>query len=167
MEQVDPLCAIRKAIDQAEVCAWDLRSFLATDASAEQDGPFLRLVRSLHQARNELDAATELGETQAARALEIELLKLNREKAIGVIARALKQLSDQSTNLAIAAVFARSASPVELELLAPAHSSCAEDVLETLDAGSQFGRCEGCGVSLRSLYKTVACPLCGSQANLT
>lgn len=102
--------------------------------------------------------------------IEAELKKLDRLRAIMVIAHTLRHFSNESTTLAIAATWTtlHSSERKPIFLIAPPQiETYEEERLDFLDDCCEEGACKACGVSLWSSFKSGLCPLCDAPVDLT
>ena len=102
--------------------------------------------------------------------IQAELMKLDRARALRIIADTLRHLSDSTHTLAICFAFKRA---IELRESLDVHfiglppSDAPADCHAEVDEGCDVGGCAQCRVNLASSYKRVNCPFCGTEARLT
>ena len=77
MESPNPLQAAQDAIARALAQASDLRSSVSAIASAAEKGQLEQLLRSLAEARAEVEAGCQLVAEQSARIRELSVVTLN------------------------------------------------------------------------------------------
>lgn len=121
-----------------------------------------------------------------------EIEKLERSRRVKIASDILKGCGNEQYELVVAAVHKDSigvangrddsvlkerpdftekdlkGESAEVTLVArPNNSRYPENVLEYLDEGCEYGKCQECDVLLMSSFKEVVCPLCGTETHLS
>lgn len=101
--------------------------------------------------------------------IERELKALGKEKALRIIANTLRHFSDETKTLAVAATWTKGlrTDSQELFILAPSEPGMYPEEDDVLDHCCNEGQCGECRALLWSNFKSVCCPLCGSDAYLS
>lgn len=102
--------------------------------------------------------------------LEAELLKLDRARALRIIANTLGHLSDKQHTLALSYVFTRAielGEALDVQFISLPPDDVEAEFQREVDEGCQYGGCPRCRINLSSTFKRVNCPFCGREAHLT
>ncbi len=102
--------------------------------------------------------------------IEAELLKLDRERALRIIANALRHLSDKQHRLALSFAYTRSVElgqPLDVHFISLPPDDVDAEFQQEIDEGCNVGGCPQCRINLSSTFKRVNCPFCGGEAHLT